>query len=69
MTLKQLLDYYDGNNLAIALAIGYTEPAIRHWIKNKKIPYKAQQIIEAVTDGKLVARKEKKLAKSDESST
>jgi hypothetical protein len=56
MTLKQLLDYYDGNRLAIALAIGYTEPAIRHWENKGAIPYKAQRIIEAVTNGKLVAK-------------
>jgi len=60
MTLKQLLDHYGGSNLAIALAIGYTEPAVRHWIKNKRIPYKAQRVIEAASGGKLIARKEKK---------
>jgi len=68
MTPKQLLEYYGGSNLAVAHAIGYTEPAIRHWINKKKIPYKAQRLIESVTNGKLVARKEKKLAKSDEHS-
>lgn len=56
MTLKQLMDYYGGNRLAIALAIGYTEPAIRHWENKGEIPYKAQRIIAAATNGKLVAK-------------
>jgi hypothetical protein len=60
MTLKQLMDHYGGNRLAIALAIGYTEPAIRHWEKSGAIPYKAQRILEAATGGKLVARRNKK---------
>lgn len=64
MTLKQLLDHYGGSNLAIALAIGYTEPAVRHWIKNKRIPYKAQRVIEAASGGKLIARKEKNNGKA-----
>ncbi len=59
MTPKQLIEYYGGSNLAVAHAIGYTEPAIRHWINKKKIPYKAQRLIESVTNGKLVARKAK----------
>ena len=68
MTPKQLMDYYKGNRLAIAFAIGYTEPAIRHWENNGVIPYRAQLLVQSVTGGKLVARKEKKLAKSDECS-
>jgi hypothetical protein len=60
MTPKQLLEHYGGSNLAAAVALGYTEPSIRNWINANKIPYKAQRIIEAVTNGKLVARKEKK---------
>lgn len=60
MTLKQLLEHYGGSNLAVALAIGYTEPAVRHWIKNNRIPYKAQRVIEAASGGKLIARKDKK---------
>lgn len=60
MTPKQLLEHYGGSNLAAAVAIGYTEPSIRNWINANKIPFKAQRIIESVTNGKLVARKEKK---------
>lgn len=60
MTLKQLMDHYKGNRLAIALAIGYTEPAIRHWEKIGRVPYRAQLLAQAATDGKLVARKVKK---------
>jgi hypothetical protein len=63
MTPKQLLEHYGGSNLAAAVALGYTEPSIRNWINANKIPYKAQRIIEAVTGGKLVARKEKKNGK------
>lgn len=57
MTLKQLMDYYGGNRLAIAFAIGYTEPAIRHWEKKGAIPYRAQLLAQAATNGKLVARR------------
>jgi hypothetical protein len=54
------MDYYGGNRLAIALAIGYTEPAIRHWENKGEIPYKAQRIIAAATNGKLVAKPSKR---------
>ncbi len=64
MTPKQLLEHYGGSNLAIALALGYTEPAVRYWIDKNKIPYRAQQLIEAKTDGKLIARKDVKKPKS-----
>ncbi len=60
MTLKQLFDHYGGNRLAVALAIGYTEPAIRHWEKKGAIPYRAQLLAQAATNGKLVARMVKK---------
>ena len=60
MTPKQLLDHFGGSSLAAAAWLGYSEPAIRYWIKEKKIPYKAQRLIEAATSGKLIARKEKK---------
>lgn len=62
MTPKQLIEHYGGSNLAAALDLGYTEPAIRNWVVAKKIPYRAQQLIEAKTSGKLIARKEKKNA-------
>ncbi len=64
MTPKQLLEFYGGSPLAAAHAIGYTEPAVRHWIKDGKIPYKSQRIIEIVTSSKLVARKEKNNGKA-----
>lgn len=60
MTLKQLLDHYGGSTIAIAHALGYTESAIRYWQDKNKVPYRAQQLIETVTGGKLIARKEKK---------
>ena len=60
MTPKQLMEHYGGNSLAAAHAISYTEPAVRHWVKQNRIPYKAQKMIESATGGKLVARKEKK---------
>lgn len=60
MTPKQLLEHYDGSTLSVAVAIGYSEAAIRYWIKENKIPYKAQRLIESVAGGKLIARKEKK---------
>lgn len=59
MTLKQLLDYYGGSTTVAAAALGYTEQAIRYWQEKKKIPYRAQRLIETVTGGKLVARKAK----------
>ena len=62
MTPKQLLEHYGGSNIAAAHAIGYTEPAIRNWVDKNRIPFKAQRLIEAVTGGKLKAKKEKKNA-------
>ncbi len=59
MTLKQLFDHFGGSRLAIALATGYTEPAVRHWEKKGRIPYRAQLLAEAATKGKLVAKKDK----------
>lgn len=60
MTLKQLLDHYGGSTIAAAHALGYSDQAIRYWIDQGKIPYRAQRLIETVTAGKLIARKEKK---------
>ena len=60
VTLKQLLDHYGGSTIAAAHALGYSDQAIRYWIDQGKIPYRAQRLIETVTAGKLIARKERK---------
>lgn len=58
MNVKQLLNFYDGNKVAAANAIGYTPQAIDRWKKdlNGSIPFKAQRIVELVTGGKLKAK-------------
>lgn len=51
MTPKQLIKHY-GEPLKAAAAIGYSEAAVRYWIKKNRIPPKAQVIIKA----KMVAK-------------
>lgn len=51
MTPKQLIKHY-GDQLKAAVAIGYSESAVRYWIKKNRIPPKAQVIIKA----KMVAK-------------
>ena len=46
MTPKKLIKHY-GDHLKAAVAIGYSEAAIRHWVKKNRIPPKAQVIIKA----------------------
>lgn len=57
MTLKQLLDHF-GDKRTAAFNIGYSEQAVDYWIKEKRIPFKAQRLIQAITNGKLIARRE-----------
>ena len=56
MNTKQLLNFYDGNKVAAAAALGYVPQTIDLWIKNGVIPPKAQKLIELVTAGKLKAK-------------
>ena len=63
MTPKQVLSYYKGNTLDVALAIDYTEAAVRYWVKSDSIPYRPQKLIEAATGGKLKAKKPVRVAK------
>ena len=59
MTPKLLLAEF-GSTIKTAVAIGYSEASVRNWVKANKIPFKAQRIIQSVTEGKLVATVAKK---------
>lgn len=50
MKPKDLLKKY-GTQRAIAIAFGYRPATISIWCKNKRIPYRAQLLIQAATDG------------------
>ena len=56
MTPAQLIKLY-GSKREAAYRLGYTEPAIHKWVKQDRIPSKAQRLIEAATNGLLKARK------------
>lgn len=47
MKPEQLLKKFKGDILRAAVAIGYTESAIRYWLKEGRIPPKAQIVIKA----------------------
>lgn len=57
MTPQQVIKHYDGSISFAAYNLDYSEAAIRYWIKNSEVPIKAQQMIEALTGGKLKADK------------
>jgi predicted transcriptional regulator len=55
MTTNQLLKKY-GTAAEVARVFGYTPAAISLWIKAKRIPNKAQRMIELMTGGELKAK-------------
>lgn len=59
MTVEQLFKYYRTDSpTAVAFSIGYSSANVYAWKKSGKIPYRAQQLIEAMTGGKLKADRE-----------
>ncbi len=61
MTPEQVIKHYDGSISYAAYNLGFSDQAVRHWVAKKRIPSKTQQLIEALTAGKLKAdRKVKK---------
>ena len=56
MTPEQIIKYYDGSTSFAAYNLGYSESAIRNWLKSGQVPFKAQRLIQAITAGKLQAK-------------
>ena len=59
MTPKQLISKYE-TPLRAAYELGYTVQAVQYWIKQNRIPLRAQELIEAKTGGELKVGKVKK---------
>lgn len=59
MKFDQVLKHYDGNLQFAAYNLGFTDAALRKW-KANGIPPRTQQLIEAITAGKLKADKKVK---------
>ena len=55
MTLTEIIKHY-GSEREAAYHIGYSVQAFHHWRKRKRVPYKAQKLIEALTKNKLKAQ-------------
>lgn len=60
MTPEQVVKHYDGSIPFAAYNLKYSEAAVRGWVRNGVVPPKAQQLIEALTGGKLKETKVKK---------
>lgn len=60
MSPEQVVKHYDGSIPFAAYNLKYSEAAVRGWVKNGIVPSKAQQLIEALTGGKLKVDKAKK---------
>lgn len=60
MTPEQVVKHYDGSVPFAAYNLKYSEAAVRGWVRNGVVPTKAQQLIEALTSGKLKADKKVK---------
>jgi hypothetical protein len=56
MTLKELHDYF-GTWENMTDTLGLSRNVHGHWRREKRIPWKTQMYIQAVTKGKLKARK------------
>ena len=56
MTPAQLLKHF-GSVKETAHGLEKSEPCVRKWIMNDKIPYWSQLAIQLITNGKLKARK------------
>lgn len=55
MKPEQVVKHFDSSISLVAYKLGYTEMAIRHWLKAGRIPKKAQQLIQLKTRGQLQA--------------
>ena len=60
MTPDQVIKHYDNNLQFTAYNLGFTDAAVRKWKKKGEIPFRTQQLIEAITGGKLKAVKVEK---------
>lgn len=55
MTPKHLLTKY-GSAAEVARVFGYTRAAVALWIKAKRIPFRAQKLIELMSGGEFKAK-------------
>jgi predicted transcriptional regulator len=56
MTLDQLFKHY-GTQVAVADALGVSQPCVSNWVKRGRIPPMQQLKVQMLTDGKLKADK------------
>lgn len=55
MTPEQIVKHFDNSTAFAAYNLGFSDAAIKKWIKNKRVPIKTQRLVEAITKGKLKA--------------
>lgn len=55
MTPEQIVRHFDNSTAFTAYNLGFSDAAVRKWLKNKRVPLKTQKLIQALTAGKLKA--------------
>ena len=55
MTPEQVVKHFDNSTSFTAYNLGYSEAAVKVWLKKKCVPHRAQTAIEMITGGKLKA--------------
>ena len=55
MTPEQIVKHFDNSTAFAAYNLGFSDSAVKKWLKNKRVPIKTQQLVEALTNGKLTA--------------
>ena len=57
MTPEQVIKHFDNSTTFAAYNLGYSEAAVKKWVKRGSVPKRAQDLIESTTGGKLKATK------------
>lgn len=57
MTPEQVVKHFDNSTAFAAYNLDYSEAAVKKWIERGSVPKRAQDLIEALTGGKLKATK------------
>jgi hypothetical protein len=55
MTAEQIIKHFDNSISFAAYNLGFTEAAIRKWVKEGRVPDKTQRLVQGLTNGKLKA--------------
>lgn len=58
MTFTDIMIYFEFRQTNVARALGITRATVSHWRKKGRIPYGRQCELEALTHGKLKAKKD-----------